>query len=47
MDPRTIGQLISGFGAKVLVAGLAVWCAVEAISYIGTLFGSINQAFGG
>lgn len=47
MDPRTIGQLISGFGAKVLVAGVALWCAVEAISYITTAFAQVNAAFGG
>lgn len=47
MDPRTIGQLISGFGAKALVAGVAIWCAIEAISYIRLAFAQINNAFGG
>lgn len=47
MDPRTIGQLISGFGAKVVVIGVALWCAIEAISYITSAFAQINNAFGG
>jgi len=47
MDPRTIGQLISGFGAKVLVAGVALWFGIELITYIGTLFAPIATAFGG
>lgn len=46
MDPRTIGQLISGFGAKVLAVGLAIWCAVEVIGYVADVFGQINNAFG-
>jgi len=46
MEPRTIGQLISGFGAKVLVAGVALWVAIEAVGYISTLFAQINSAFG-
>lgn len=47
MEPRTIGQLISGFGAKVVVIGVALWCAIEAISYIRLAFAQINNAFGG
>lgn len=47
MDPRTIGQLISGFGAKLLAAGVALWCAIEAVSYITTLFAQVNISFGG
>lgn len=46
MDPRTIGQLISGFGAKVLVAGVALWFGMEVIGYIAEAFGQINNAFG-
>lgn len=46
MDPRTIGQLISGFGAKVLVAGVALWFGIELIGYIAEVFAQINNAFG-
>jgi hypothetical protein len=46
MDARTIGQLISGFGAKVLVAGLALWCVSEAVQFIASTFGQISSAFG-
>lgn len=47
MDPRTIGQLITGFGAKLIVVIVALWCAHEAITYISTAFGAIDKAFGG
>lgn len=47
MDPRTIGQLIGGFGAKVVVIGVALWCAIEAISYITSTFAQVRNAFGG
>jgi hypothetical protein len=46
MDPRTIGQLITGFGAKLLACGLAIWCACTAASYIIDAFAQINHAFG-
>ena len=42
MENRTIGQLISGFGAKLLVAGVAVWFGLELVGYIGQLFGGIT-----
>lgn len=46
MDPRTIGQLITGFGAKLLAVGLAIWCASEVIGFVAEAFGQINNAFG-
>ena len=46
MDPRTIGQLITGFGAKLIVVGVALWCAYEAVSYIHLTFTQISSAFG-
>jgi hypothetical protein len=46
MDPRTIGQLITGFGAKLLAVGLAIWCACEVIGYVTATFAQINHAFG-
>lgn len=47
MDPRTIGQLISGFGAKCIVAGVAIYVAAYACIAVVDAFARINNAFGG
>ena len=46
MDNRTIGYLVSGFGAKVIVAGVAVWVAAYAGIAIVDLFQRVTDALG-
>lgn len=44
MDPRTIGQLIAGFGAKLIVVIVALCVAHEAYTFITDVFTSIDGA---
>lgn len=46
MDNRTIGYLVSGFGVKLIVAGVAVWVASYAGIAIVDLFQRVTDAFG-
>jgi len=45
MDYRTIGNLISGFGAKIVAAGIALSVAHSAFYYITDAFSKVNAAF--
>lgn len=44
---RIIGNLIDGFGTKLIVAGIAIWIAAEAYSFISGSLAPISQALGG
>lgn len=44
---RIIGNLIDGFGTKLIVAGVAIWIAAEAYSFIGESLAPVVTALGG
>ena len=43
VDKRTIGWLLSEFGTKVLVLGVAIYAAVSAFRFIHSAFSSMGH----
>lgn len=46
MDPRTLGQLIAGFGTKIMVAGVACYLVFSAVSTFAHAFHTVRAAMG-
>jgi len=44
---RIIGSLIDGFATKAIAAGIAIWIAVEAYSFITSSLAPVVAALGG
>lgn len=44
---RIIGNLIDGFGTKLIVAGIAIWIAAEAYNFFTSSLAPVVAALGG
>lgn len=46
MEPRTIGQLVLGFGGKIVAIGAALYVVSQIIGVIGHSFAAVRAAMG-